>query len=241
MDRLGPDNFSTLQMKRHVLHRVRGHLKVPGWSFVWNALLTKKLPMFLSRLNGISGGCERFYQYQDHSEVIYIRSQQYIDVRFSLQLYQKEIRRQTKLLFTETDSLTYEIKTEDVYKDSRLTEINSITAITLKIVNSMTKQIRSLVNSKMKQVMDTHNGIWKLCIRITWNLNGSLYGKVLLKISVKSFTIVNSKSDVFINSKNNNNRHWMTHFLEKVSVVWHHRLPVFLRLSSGLSKNVTLC
>ena len=46
-------------MKGHVLHRVRAHLKVPGCSLVWNALLTKKLPMFLSRLNEINGGCEK--------------------------------------------------------------------------------------------------------------------------------------------------------------------------------------
>ena len=59
MDRLGPDNFSTLQMKGHVLHRARAHLKVPGCSLVCNALLTKKLPMFLSRLNEINGGCEK--------------------------------------------------------------------------------------------------------------------------------------------------------------------------------------
>ena len=59
MDRLGLDNFSTLQMKGHVLHRARAHLKVPGCSLVWNALLTKKLPMFLSRLNEINGGCEK--------------------------------------------------------------------------------------------------------------------------------------------------------------------------------------
>ena len=59
MDRLGPDNFSTLQMKGHVLHRARAHLKVPGCWLVWNALLTKKLPMFLSRLNEINGGCEK--------------------------------------------------------------------------------------------------------------------------------------------------------------------------------------
>ena len=58
MDRLGPDNSSTLQMKGHVLHRARAHVKVPGCSLVWNALLTKKLPMFLSRLNEINGGCE---------------------------------------------------------------------------------------------------------------------------------------------------------------------------------------
>ena len=30
MDRLGPDNFSALQMKGHVLHRARANLKVPG-------------------------------------------------------------------------------------------------------------------------------------------------------------------------------------------------------------------
>ena len=29
MDRFGPDNFSTLQIKGHVLHRARAHLKVP--------------------------------------------------------------------------------------------------------------------------------------------------------------------------------------------------------------------
>ena len=59
MDRLGPDNFSTLQVKGHVLHHARSHLKVLGCSFVWNALLTKKLPMVLSRLNEINGGCEK--------------------------------------------------------------------------------------------------------------------------------------------------------------------------------------
>ena len=56
MDRLRPDNFSTL--KGYVLHRARAHLKIPGYSRVWNALLTKNLPMFLSRLNEINGGCE---------------------------------------------------------------------------------------------------------------------------------------------------------------------------------------
>ena len=46
-------------MKGHVLHRARAHLKVPGCSLVLNALLTKKLPMFLSRLNEINGSCEK--------------------------------------------------------------------------------------------------------------------------------------------------------------------------------------
>ena len=58
MDRLGPDISSTLRMG-YVLHRARAHLKVPSVSLVWNALLTKKLLMFLSRLNGINGGCEK--------------------------------------------------------------------------------------------------------------------------------------------------------------------------------------
>ena len=41
------------------MHRARAHLKVPGWSLVGNELLTKKLPMFLSRLNEMNGGCEK--------------------------------------------------------------------------------------------------------------------------------------------------------------------------------------
>ena len=46
-------------MKGKVLQRERAHLKVQDWSLVWNELLTKKLPMFLSRLNEISGGYEK--------------------------------------------------------------------------------------------------------------------------------------------------------------------------------------
>ena len=45
---LGPDIFSTL-------HANEGTCFV----LVWNALLTKKLPMFLLSLNEISGGCEK--------------------------------------------------------------------------------------------------------------------------------------------------------------------------------------
>ena len=33
-------------------------MKVPGWLLNLNALLTKKLPKFLSRLNEMSGGRE---------------------------------------------------------------------------------------------------------------------------------------------------------------------------------------
>ena len=58
-DRLGPDILSAFWTKGQVLHRERAHLKVPGFSIVLNALLTRKLPTFLSRLNEISGGCEK--------------------------------------------------------------------------------------------------------------------------------------------------------------------------------------
>ena len=58
-DRLGPDILLVLTMKRQVLHRERAHLKMPGCSLVLSTLLTKKLPTFLSRLNEISGGCEK--------------------------------------------------------------------------------------------------------------------------------------------------------------------------------------
>ena len=58
-DRLGPDILSAFWTKGQVLHRERAHLKVPGCSIVLNVLLTRKLPTFLSRLNEISGGCEK--------------------------------------------------------------------------------------------------------------------------------------------------------------------------------------
>ena len=53
-------------MKRQVLHRERAHLKVPGCSLVLSALLTKELPTFLSRLNEISGGCEKILSLTTH-------------------------------------------------------------------------------------------------------------------------------------------------------------------------------
>ena len=55
-DRLGPEIVTMLEINGQVLHRVRLHLKVPGWLSDLDALLTRKLPMFLSRLNEISGG-----------------------------------------------------------------------------------------------------------------------------------------------------------------------------------------
>ena len=53
-DRLGPEILTVLEIKGQVLHRGRLHVKVPGWSLNLNALLTKKLPKFLSLLNEMS-------------------------------------------------------------------------------------------------------------------------------------------------------------------------------------------
>ena len=47
-----------LEIKGQVLHSVPLPMKVPGWLVNLNALLTKKLPKFLSRLNEMSGGRE---------------------------------------------------------------------------------------------------------------------------------------------------------------------------------------
>ena len=57
-DRLGPEMLTVLEIKGQVLNRVRLHVKVPGLLLNLNALLTKKLPKFLSRLNEMSGGKE---------------------------------------------------------------------------------------------------------------------------------------------------------------------------------------
>ena len=50
-----------LEIKGQVLHRVRLHAKVPGWFSNLNALLTKKLPKFLSCLIEMSSGRENIY------------------------------------------------------------------------------------------------------------------------------------------------------------------------------------
>ena len=55
-DRLGPEILTVLEIKGQVLLRVRLHVKVPGWLLNLNALLTKKLPNFLSRLREETGG-----------------------------------------------------------------------------------------------------------------------------------------------------------------------------------------
>ena len=50
-DRSGAEIFTVLEIKGQVLHRVRLHVKVPGWLSDLNALLTRKLPKLLSHLN----------------------------------------------------------------------------------------------------------------------------------------------------------------------------------------------
>ena len=60
-DRLGPEILTVLEIKGHVLHCARLHVKVPGWLLNLYALLTKKLPRFLSRLNEMSGGRENMF------------------------------------------------------------------------------------------------------------------------------------------------------------------------------------
>ena len=55
---LDPEILTVLEVKGQVLYRVRLHVKVPGWLLNFNALLTKKSPTFLSRLNEMKGGRE---------------------------------------------------------------------------------------------------------------------------------------------------------------------------------------
>ena len=57
-DRLGPEILTVSEIKGRVLHLVHLHVKVPGWLLNLNALLTKKLPKFLSGLNEMSSGRE---------------------------------------------------------------------------------------------------------------------------------------------------------------------------------------
>ena len=61
VDRMVSQILTMLEIKGRILHRVRLHPKVPGWLSDLNALLTRKLPKFLSRLNEMSGGRENMF------------------------------------------------------------------------------------------------------------------------------------------------------------------------------------
>ena len=52
-DRLGPDVLTVLEIKGQVFHRVRLHVKVPGWLLNLNAPLTKILPKIYSRISSL--------------------------------------------------------------------------------------------------------------------------------------------------------------------------------------------
>ena len=67
---LGPRQFLNVANERTCFASCTCAFKCSGLITRLESLLTKKLPMFLSRLNEISGGCERILQYQDHFEVI---------------------------------------------------------------------------------------------------------------------------------------------------------------------------
>ena len=70
---------------------------------------------------------------------------------FHYNYIKKKYGNKAKLLFTDTDSLTYEIKAVDVYQDFRNDRKNSITATTLKAHRILIRQIKkSSANSKMK-------------------------------------------------------------------------------------------
>ena len=62
-DQLGAEILTVLEIKGQVLHRVRLHVKVPGWLSNLKALLTKRLPEFLSRLNKMSGSRENVFSF----------------------------------------------------------------------------------------------------------------------------------------------------------------------------------
>ena len=62
-DQSGAEILTVLEIKGQVLHRVRLHVKVPGWLSNLKALLTKRLPKFLSRLNEMSCGRENVFSF----------------------------------------------------------------------------------------------------------------------------------------------------------------------------------
>ena len=61
-----------LEIKGQVLHRVRLHVRVPGWLSDLNVLLTRKLPKFLSRLRIVAENFEVFENYSFEWKVLWM-------------------------------------------------------------------------------------------------------------------------------------------------------------------------
>ena len=63
-NQLGPEILSVLAIKGQVLYCVRLHVNVPAWLLNLNALLTTKLPKFLSRFSEMSGVREDMFSFR---------------------------------------------------------------------------------------------------------------------------------------------------------------------------------
>ena len=56
---LGSQQFLSVVNERTCFASCGCVFKYPGWSLIWNALLTKELPIFLLHLNEINGDCKK--------------------------------------------------------------------------------------------------------------------------------------------------------------------------------------
>ena len=97
--RLGPKILTVLEIKGQVLHRVRLHVKVPGWLLKLNALLTKKLPI----VSACSCPTERISSYLDKVMTPIVKSlPSYIkDSNHALEIFRNfNFSGENKIIFT---------------------------------------------------------------------------------------------------------------------------------------------
>ena len=96
---------------------------------------------------------------------------------FHYNYIKKKYNNRARLLSTDTDSLTYEIEAEDVYKDFGMTKICSIIAIIQKTHHIIVMSIKkSLENSRMKLVASRSLNSLVLSLRCT------LMSKIMKKV-----------------------------------------------------------